>query len=69
MSAERSSASLYASPDENTLFLDVQQEAPLFSHRKPTRIFGSIFYCLLLASFYYFNVARFGHVIQSRVIF
>lgn len=51
MSADRSSTSLYASPDENSLFLDIQQEAPLFSHRKPTRIFGSVFYCLLLAGY------------------
>ncbi|KAK6944739.1 TMEM192 family [Dillenia turbinata] len=34
------------SPDENTLFLDVLNEAPLSSHRKHTPVYGSIFYCI-----------------------
>ncbi|KAK3040359.1 hypothetical protein RJ639_026764, partial [Escallonia herrerae] len=32
-------------------FLDILHEAPLFGHRKPTNIFGSVFYCFLLASY------------------
>ncbi|KAJ8424540.1 hypothetical protein Cgig2_010840 [Carnegiea gigantea] len=31
-------------------FLDILNDAPLAAHRKPTRIYGSIAYCLLLAS-------------------
>lgn len=31
-------------------FLDILNDAPLAAHRKPTRIYGSIFYCFLLAS-------------------
>ncbi|KAK4479025.1 hypothetical protein RD792_014535 [Penstemon davidsonii] len=41
MSADRQSSLFSASPDENNLFLDILQEAPLFGHRKPTRIIGS----------------------------
>lgn len=36
-----------------TRFLDVLHEAPLFGHRKPTSIIGSVFYCFLLASIVY----------------
>ncbi|KAL2532696.1 FRIGIDA interacting protein 1 [Abeliophyllum distichum] len=50
MSTDRHSSSLSAS-DENHLFLDIMQEAPLFGYRKPTRIIGSFFYCLLLAGY------------------
>ncbi|KAK2975510.1 hypothetical protein RJ640_009139, partial [Escallonia rubra] len=32
-------------------FLDILHEAPLFGHRKPTNIVGSVFYCFLLASY------------------
>ncbi|KAG9140941.1 hypothetical protein Leryth_010458 [Lithospermum erythrorhizon] len=32
-------------------FLDILHEAPLFGHRKPTRIVGSIVYCILLAGY------------------
>lgn len=35
-------------------FLDILHEAPLFGHRKPTSILGSIFYCILLASGSYY---------------
>ncbi|KAH9620072.1 hypothetical protein KSS87_000258, partial [Heliosperma pusillum] len=31
-------------------FLDILNDAPLAAHRKPTKIYGSIFYCFLLAS-------------------
>ncbi|MED6208048.1 cleavage polyadenylation factor subunit fip1, partial [Stylosanthes scabra] len=46
----------YASPpatstEENAMFLDILHEAPLFAHRKPARVFGSVFYCVLLASY------------------
>nr|GEV17073.1 transmembrane protein [Tanacetum cinerariifolium] len=48
-----SPASNFASPptDDNYLFLDVSNEAPLCGHRKRTSIVGSILYCLLLASY------------------
>ncbi|KAI5674263.1 hypothetical protein M9H77_14627 [Catharanthus roseus] len=51
MATERLSSPIAASPDENALFLDVLHEAPLFGHRKPTTIIGSIFYCILLAGY------------------
>ncbi|KAK4396847.1 protein FIP1 [Sesamum angolense] len=41
MSTDRPSSSFAASPDETNLFLDILQEAPLFGHRKRTRIIGS----------------------------
>ncbi|XP_052181368.1 protein FIP1 [Diospyros lotus] len=51
MSSDRR-ASMTSSPaEEDALFLDILHEAPLFGHRKPTSIIGSIFYCLLLASY------------------
>ncbi|KAK8941987.1 hypothetical protein KSP40_PGU000856 [Platanthera guangdongensis] len=37
--------------DENSLFVDVLQEAPLSGHRQPRNIFGSLLYCILLASY------------------
>ncbi|CBI27808.3 hypothetical protein VitviT2T_016277 [Vitis vinifera] len=57
MSTERHSSATSTSPEENTLFLDVLHEAPLFGHRKPTSIIGSVFYCFLLASYAILAVA------------
>ncbi|KAM7513057.1 hypothetical protein LguiB_011932 [Lonicera macranthoides] len=51
MSTVGHASSPSVSPEENNLFLDILHEAPLFGHRKPTNIFGSIFYCFLLASY------------------
>ncbi|KAI3443555.1 hypothetical protein Pfo_000220 [Paulownia fortunei] len=51
MSTDRHTSSFAASPHETNLFLDILQEAPLFGHRKRTRIIGSVFYCLLLAGY------------------
>ncbi|KAL7096102.1 hypothetical protein ACP275_10G062200 [Erythranthe tilingii] len=51
MSTDRHNSSFGASPDETNLFLDILQEAPLFGHRKRTRVIGSVFYCLLLAGY------------------
>nr|AUS89438.1 frigida-interacting protein [Sesuvium portulacastrum] len=36
---------------EENLFLDILNDAPLAAHRKPTRIYGSIFYSILLAGY------------------
>ncbi|XP_056692482.1 protein FIP1 isoform X1 [Spinacia oleracea] len=36
---------------EENLFLDILNDAPLAAHRKPTKIYGSIVYCFLLASY------------------
>ncbi|KAK9101537.1 hypothetical protein Scep_024967 [Stephania cephalantha] len=33
------------------MFVDVLHEAPLYGHRKPARVLGSILYCFLLASY------------------
>ncbi|XP_019245866.1 PREDICTED: uncharacterized protein LOC109225600 isoform X1 [Nicotiana attenuata] len=49
MSGERHSSSIYE--NENNLFLDILDEAPLFGNRKPASLIGSVFYCILLASF------------------
>ncbi|GMH04148.1 hypothetical protein Nepgr_005987 [Nepenthes gracilis] len=49
MSADRNSAPT-TSP-EDSLFLDIVNESPLAGHRKPTRIYGSIFYCFLLTGY------------------
>ncbi|XP_016505297.1 protein FIP1 isoform X1 [Nicotiana tabacum] len=49
MSAERRSSSIYE--NESNLFLDILDEAPLFGNRKPASLIGSVFYCILLASF------------------
>ncbi|KAK9275676.1 hypothetical protein L1049_022943 [Liquidambar formosana] len=51
MSTDRHASAPSASPEENTLFLDVLHEAPLFGHRKSTRVLGSVFYCILLAGY------------------
>ncbi|XP_057767174.1 protein FIP1-like isoform X1 [Salvia miltiorrhiza] len=56
MSMDRHGSSFVASPEETNLFLDILQEAPLCGHRKRTRILGSIFYCILLASYAIFAV-------------
>nr|KYP46871.1 hypothetical protein KK1_031517 [Cajanus cajan] len=40
-----------ASAEDNALFLDILHEAPLFAHRKAARVLGSVFYCILLASY------------------
>ncbi|KAM0072754.1 putative TMEM192 family protein [Helianthus debilis subsp. tardiflorus] len=47
MSADRPAAS----PEDNYLFLDISNEAPLSGHRKRTSIVGSILYCLLLSGY------------------
>ncbi|KAL9224209.1 hypothetical protein vseg_000270 [Gypsophila vaccaria] len=36
---------------EENLFLDILNDAPLAAHRKPTKIYGSIFYCILLVGY------------------
>ncbi|XP_057967621.1 protein FIP1 isoform X2 [Malania oleifera] len=51
MSTDRHSSAHSTSPEENTMFLDILHEAPLFGHRKSTSILGSIVYCFLLASY------------------
>lgn len=51
MSTDRHSSSPSVPLEENTLFLDILHEAPLFGHRKSTSILGSIFYCFLLAGY------------------
>ncbi|CAI9100722.1 OLC1v1037882C1 [Oldenlandia corymbosa var. corymbosa] len=51
MAADRYSSAIVTSQDENNLFVDLLQEAPLYGHRKPTSILGSVFYCILLASY------------------
>ncbi|KAL8191822.1 hypothetical protein R6Q57_028553 [Mikania cordata] len=51
MSSDRTAASNSASPEDNYLFLDISNEAPLSEHRKRTSIVGSILYCVLLASY------------------
>uniref|UniRef100_A0A1D1YB79 Transmembrane protein 192 n=1 Tax=Anthurium amnicola TaxID=1678845 RepID=A0A1D1YB79_9ARAE len=40
-----------ASAEENNLFQDILEEAPLSGHRRPRRIVGSVLYCLLLAGY------------------
>ncbi|KAI3857256.1 hypothetical protein MKW92_032661 [Papaver armeniacum] len=51
MSHDRHSSSTSISLEENNMFVDVLHEAPLYGHRKPTRIVGNIVYCFLLASY------------------
>ncbi|KAJ9183742.1 hypothetical protein P3X46_007554 [Hevea brasiliensis] len=51
MSLERRSNSASTSPEENALFLDILNEAPLCGHRKRRSIFGAVVYCVLLASY------------------
>ncbi|KAJ6957533.1 hypothetical protein NC653_039482 [Populus alba x Populus x berolinensis] len=50
MSTDRHGNSSSTSREDNALFLDIVQEAPLFGHRKSRSIFGAIVYCALLAS-------------------
>lgn len=42
---------------EENLFLDILNDAPLAAHRKPSRIYGSIAYCLLLAGYAIVGIA------------
>ncbi|KAI3913455.1 hypothetical protein MKW98_003934 [Papaver atlanticum] len=51
MSHDRLSSSASISFEENNMFVDILHEAPLYGHRKPTRIVGNIVYCFLLASY------------------
>ncbi|KAK7411852.1 hypothetical protein VNO78_03295 [Psophocarpus tetragonolobus] len=51
MATDRYASPPTPSPEENALFLDILHEAPLFAHRKPARVIGSVFYCLLLAGY------------------
>ncbi|XP_030469803.1 protein FIP1-like isoform X2 [Syzygium oleosum] len=51
MATERHSSAAASSPEDNALFLDILHEAPLFGHRKRTRIYGSIAYCFLLVGY------------------
>ncbi|XP_076955375.1 protein FIP1-like [Bidens hawaiensis] len=51
MSSDRPAASNSASPDDNYLFLDISNEAPLCGHRKRTSIVGSVLYCVLLSGY------------------
>ncbi|KAI4344607.1 hypothetical protein L6164_011813 [Bauhinia variegata] len=51
MATERYASPPVTSPEENALFLDILHEAPLFAHRKARSVVGSVFYCLLLASY------------------
>ncbi|XP_073010627.1 protein FIP1-like isoform X5 [Typha latifolia] len=52
MSHERGGASSAAlSAEENSLFLDILQDAPLSGNRQPRGIFGSILYCLILVGY------------------
>ncbi|XP_021714993.1 uncharacterized protein LOC110682963 [Chenopodium quinoa] len=49
MSIARNSSSPTAA--EEHLFLDILNDAPLAAHRKPTKIYGSIVYCILLVGY------------------
>ncbi|KAJ6674247.1 TRANSMEMBRANE PROTEIN 192 [Salix viminalis] len=51
MSTERQGNPSSTSREENALFLDILQEAPLFGHRKSRSVFGAIVYCVLLAGY------------------
>lgn len=52
MSTDRhASSNPTPSAEENAMFLDILHEAPLFGHRKPTSLVGSILYCVLLAGY------------------
>ncbi|KAL5698259.1 Cleavage polyadenylation factor subunit fip1 [Ranunculus cassubicifolius] len=51
MSHDRHSSSTSISTHEDNLFVDILHEAPLYGHRRPARILGSIVYCILLASY------------------
>ncbi|KAK9081623.1 hypothetical protein Syun_031406 [Stephania yunnanensis] len=56
MANERHSSPTSLSPEEN-MFVDVLHEAPLYGHRKPAIVLGSILYCFLLASYAVIAVA------------
>ena len=49
-------------------FLDILHEAPLFAHRKPARVVGSVFYCLLLASSNFPFPQLLGHCLCCQAI-
>ncbi|XP_058206514.1 protein FIP1 isoform X1 [Rhododendron vialii] len=51
MATERHASTHVPSAEENAMFLDILHESPLFGHRKPTSIVGSVLYSLLLASY------------------
>ncbi|KAJ8750646.1 hypothetical protein K2173_015827 [Erythroxylum novogranatense] len=51
MSTERHGVSSSTSPEENAMFLDILQEAPLFGHRKSRSIFGAVLYCVILTGY------------------
>ncbi|CAK9138507.1 unnamed protein product [Ilex paraguariensis] len=70
MSTDRHFSSHSASPEESNLFLDILHEAPLFGHRRPTNIIGSIFYCVLLAGYAILAVAAswIFHPIQELIL-
>ncbi|XP_020090846.1 uncharacterized protein LOC109711902 isoform X2 [Ananas comosus] len=52
MSHERGTSSSAApTAEDNNLFIDILQEAPLSGHRQPRSILGGALYCLLLASY------------------
>ncbi|XP_068479957.1 protein FIP1-like isoform X1 [Phaseolus vulgaris] len=56
MATDRYASPPVASAEDNALFLDILHEAPLFAHRKPARVVGSVFYCILLASYAAFAI-------------
>ncbi|KAG2398662.1 uncharacterized protein HKW66_Vig0088570 [Vigna angularis] len=56
MATDRNASPPAASPEDNALFLDILHEAPLFAHRKPARVIGSVFYCIILASYAAFAI-------------
>ncbi|XP_027339562.1 protein FIP1 isoform X1 [Abrus precatorius] len=51
MATERYASRPTTSSEENALFLDILHEAPLFAHRKASRVVASVFYCILLAGY------------------
>ncbi|XLR23592.1 hypothetical protein S83_051492, partial [Arachis hypogaea] len=68
-STERYASLPATSAEENVMFLDILHEAPLFAHRKPARVFGSVFYCILLASSNLFFVGYTTLAIGAEWIF
>nr|XP_043619114.1 protein FIP1 [Erigeron canadensis] len=44
-------SSNFASREDNYLFLDISNDAPICGHRKRTSIVGSILYCVLLSGY------------------
>ncbi|OAY27044.1 protein FIP1 [Manihot esculenta] len=51
MSMHRHGNSPSASPEENTMFLDILHEAPLCGHRKRRSVVGAVVYCFILAGY------------------